>query len=55
MRLTLHQAAERVGLSEKTLRRYVSDGRLRAYRVGARAIRIDTADLDALSRPIGGD
>lgn len=53
-RLTLAAASERCGLSVKTLRRYISGGRLRAYRVGPRSLRIDEADLDALSRPVGG-
>lgn len=50
--LTLADASAYVGLDEKTLRRYVSQGRLRAFRVGPRAIRIDAAELEALIRPI---
>ena len=40
------------GLSEKTLPRYISDGRLTGYRLGARLLRIDLNELDQLFKPI---
>lgn len=52
-RITLHEAAERVGVSTRTLRRYIADGRLTAYRIGPRIIRVDPADLEQIQRPMG--
>ena len=51
-KLTVAEAADYHGCSEKTIRRAITDGRLRAYRVGPRMIRIDPRDLDRLARPI---
>lgn len=45
-------AAEYLGVTERTIRNYVSRGQLRAYRVGGRVVRIDRADLDAMLRQI---
>jgi excisionase family DNA binding protein len=39
-------------LSERTLRRYIAQGRLTGYRFGPRMIRIDLNELDALMDPI---
>lgn len=50
--LTLTQAADILALDEKTLRRYISAGRLTGYRVGPRAVRLDADEVDALARPI---
>lgn len=46
--LSISEAAEQRGLSDSTIRRLISRGELRAYRIGPRLIRIDPADLDAL-------
>ncbi len=50
--LTLKEAAEWYGVCERTLRRRIAEGRLPAYRVGPRAIRVRRADVEALARPI---
>jgi excisionase family DNA binding protein len=50
--LTLSQAAERYGVSVRTLRRRIAEGRLPAYRVGPRSIRVAEGDLARLARPI---
>ena len=47
---TLKQAAERTGLTERTLRRRIADGKLTAYRSG-RVIRLRPEDVDALFTP----
>lgn len=47
---TLQQAAARVQLGERTLRRYIAEGKLTAYRAG-RAIRLRPQDVDALFAP----
>lgn len=44
--LTLSDAAAEVGVSERTLRRYISQGRLDVIRINARVLRIDPAELD---------
>ena len=45
---TLASAAERTGLSIRTLRRRIANGDLAAYRSGARVIRVDPDDADRL-------
>lgn len=47
---TLQQAAKRLQLGERTLRRYIAEGKLTAYRAG-RAIRLKPQDVDALFTP----
>lgn len=49
---SIADAAEHLGVSEKTIRNYIARGTLPAYRLGNRAIRIDRRDLDALLTPI---
>lgn len=50
--LTLAEAAARLGVNPKTIRRQIAAGNLRAYRLGTRAIRLRPADVDALLRPL---
>lgn len=50
--LSLKEAADWYGVSERTLRRRVSEGRLRAYRVGPRSIRVRSTDVAALAEQI---
>lgn len=53
LRPTIGQAAERLNCSEKTVRRMIADGRLKAYRIGGRAtIRVDRESLLALEVPM---
>ncbi len=49
---SLAQAAERTSVSVKTLRRRIAAGKLRAYRYGPQAIRVDPKDVDLLMTPI---
>lgn len=42
---TQKQAADILGVGLSTIRRWISHGELRAYRIGPRVIRIDAADL----------
>lgn len=46
--VSLAQASEHVGVSERTIRRWIADGRLAGYRVGPRLLRVDRAELEAL-------
>lgn len=48
--LTIEQAAEYTQLSPRTIRRYIAEGRLMAYRAG-RNIRLKPEDIDALFTP----
>lgn len=45
---SLRQAAERTGLSIRTLRRRIAAGQLTAYRNGPHVIRLDPDDVDQL-------
>lgn len=44
----LNEAADYATLSERTIRRYITQGLLTGYRIGPRQIRIDLNELDAL-------
>lgn len=51
--LTIREAAQALGLDQKTIRRRIADGTLPASRVkGTNAIRIRRADLDRLLQPV---
>jgi len=50
--LTLAEAAEWYGVSERTCRRRVAEGSLPAVRVGPRSIRVRVDDVAALAQPI---
>lgn len=51
--LTIDDAAEYIGVTERTIRKYISQGTLPASRIkGSRLVRIDRPDLDALFVPI---
>ena len=51
---TIKQTAEYIGVDVKTVRRWIAQGRLAAYRVGPRLIRVDRASILKLASPIGG-
>ena len=53
-RLGLNEAAEYLGVNPRTIRRYIASGRITAYRLGPRLIKVDRDELDALLRPVGG-
>ncbi|WP_284235722.1 helix-turn-helix domain-containing protein [Mycobacterium antarcticum] len=50
---TLAQAADFWGVSQKSIRRWLAEGRLKGHRVG-RQIRLDRESLLAIARPMGG-
>jgi len=50
--LTLSDAAGWLSLDEKTLRRWVSQGRLTAYRVGPKLIRLDADEIENMIRVV---
>lgn len=50
--ITLKEAARLLRVSEATVRRWLKQGRLPAYHVGPRAVRIRRADVDAVISPL---
>jgi excisionase family DNA binding protein len=48
--LTVQQSAEVLGCSDATIRNWIREGRLRAYRVGPRFLRIKLNDLEKTVR-----
>lgn len=51
--VSLRQAADYLGYeSERTIRRMIAEGHLRAYRVGTKTVRIKVSDLDKAMQPI---
>lgn len=49
---TQREAAEYLGVTDRTIRNMIRRGDLSARRLGKRAVRIDVADLDKALRPI---
>ncbi len=49
---TLAEAAHRTHVSTRTLRRWIAQGRLEAYRAGPRLLRVDPAAVDAVMMPL---
>jgi excisionase family DNA binding protein len=45
-------AAARVGVSTKTVRRWIASSQLAGYRMGARLLRVDPDDVDQMLTPI---
>jgi len=52
-RPTIQQAADWAGVNEKTVRRWIAEGRLKAMRIGPKLIRVERESLLALAKPIG--
>lgn len=50
--IPLSEGGELVRVSPKTLRRWISQGKLRGYRLASNQIRIDRAELLDLARPL---
>jgi excisionase family DNA binding protein len=50
---SIRQAADWLGVDPKTIRRWISQGRLEAVRIGPRLIRVDRDSLQAMLNPTG--
>lgn len=48
-------AAAYLGVHPNTIRRYVTEGYLPAFRLGVKHIRVYRSDLDALKTPVVGE
>lgn len=50
----LSEAADILGVTERTIRSMISDGRLTGYRNGTRLVRVDLNEIDDKMQPFGG-
>jgi excisionase family DNA binding protein len=50
----LAEAAEYLGVTDRTIRQMIADGRLVGYRSGTRLVRVDLNEVDEAMRPFGG-
>lgn len=50
--LSLQEAAARLHVDVRTIRRYIQWGRLRGYRLGPKLLRVDAAAVDQLLKPV---
>jgi excisionase family DNA binding protein len=46
--LTVDEAAAYLGVARNTIKNYINDGRLRAFKLGPRMLRVRQSDVDAL-------
>uniref|UniRef100_A0A5Q5CFD0 DNA binding domain, excisionase family n=1 Tax=Mycobacterium sp. (strain JLS) TaxID=164757 RepID=A0A5Q5CFD0_MYCSJ len=51
---TQAEAAEYLGVTTRTIRQMIADGRLIGYRLNPRFIRVDLNEIDAAMTPTGG-
>ena len=49
---SIQEAAAYGAVSEKTIRRYISDGTLHGYRLGKKLLRVDLSEIDRLLKPV---
>ncbi|GLE53730.1 excisionase family DNA-binding protein [Mycobacterium montefiorense] len=45
-KITVREVVNTYGIGERTVRRYIADGRLTAYRMGPRLIRLDAEQVE---------
>jgi excisionase family DNA binding protein len=50
----LAEAAEYLGVTDRTVRQMIADGRLTGYRSGSRLVRVDLNEVDDAMKPFGG-
>lgn len=50
--VSIPDAADYLGVRCQTVRRYIETGRLTAYRLGPRSLRVTLAELDSLFIPL---
>lgn len=48
------QAAEYAGVSLRTIREWISQGKITGYRINARVIRVDLNEVDSAFQPFAG-
>lgn len=52
--VSLQEAAEHLGVTDRNIRKMMADGRLTGYRIGKSRIRLDVNEIDAAMKPVGG-
>ncbi len=52
--VTITDAADYLGVTTRTIRQMIADGRLRGYRSGSRLVRLRVDEIDAAMQPFGG-
>ncbi|MGV9827306.1 excisionase family DNA-binding protein [Gordonia sp. NPDC003429] len=50
----LAEAAEYLGVTDRTIRQMIADGRITGYRNGNRLVRVDLNEVDESMQPFGG-
>ncbi len=50
----LAEAADYLGVTPRTIRGMIADGRLTGYRSGTRLVRVDLNELERVMKPYGG-
>lgn len=51
---SMQQAAEYTGVGLRTIREWITQGKITGYRMNGRVIRIDLNELDGAFEPFGG-
>jgi len=51
---SISDTAEHLGVTERTVRQMITDGRLTGYRLSPKFIRLDLDEVDAALQPYGG-
>lgn len=51
--MSILDTAAYLGLTDRTIRTMISDGRLRAYKIGGKLVRLRRDEIDAAMTPIG--
>ncbi|BBY08167.1 excisionase family DNA-binding protein [Mycobacterium noviomagense] len=52
--VSISDAAQYLGVTTRTIRQMIADGRLRGYRSGSRLVRLRLNEIDAAMQPFGG-
>lgn len=52
--ITQAEAAEYIGVTDRTIRNMIADGRLKAYTLGPHVIRLRLDEVEAALLPVGG-
>jgi excisionase family DNA binding protein len=52
--MSIADVSEYLGVTTRTVQQMIADGRLPAYRLGPRVVRLRRDDVDAALRPYGG-
>jgi excisionase family DNA binding protein len=52
---SLKDAAEYLGVTDRTIRQWITEGKFCGYRCNARLVRVDLNEVDAAMQPFGGD